>query len=201
MGTMLHAALNAVYRKQAAYADAATLQKELEQELKKEIKEDILLQFEGDIWLKRLEIFCIREIERFAQGYRVEACEVRMGAVYDGVTLEGVIDRIDVREGKYSVIDYKSGAYADMDKADFEKTKDFQLLFYHILASALGEVEAAFYYDLKTAKTVHEYAIVEKKEFLSMRLKEYRQPHQRFDKTDEVKECHYCLYKIICGRE
>lgn len=129
------------------------------------------------------------------------ACEERLSATFAGVTLEGVIDRIDTREGKLSVIDYKSGSYADLKQPDFEKTKDFQLLFYHILASALGDVEDAFYYDLKATKTVHERFVDEKREFLTRRLGEYGQKVQRFDKTDEKGECLYCPYKIICGRE
>lgn len=201
MGTMIHAALNNLYRQNDHYSDLSQLRHDLEVELKKEIKDDIVLQFEGDIWLKRLDAFCEAEMVRFDAGYRVSACEERLSATFDGITLEGVIDRIDRRDGKLSVIDYKSGSYANMREPEFEKTKDFQLLFYHILASALGDVEDAFYYDLKESKTVHERFIEEKKSFLSRRLAEYKQPRQRFDKTDDKGECRYCPYVIICGRE
>ncbi len=201
LGTMLHEALNNLYSVHDHYSDIRKLHHDLELELKKQVRDDIVLQFEGDIWLKRLEAFCESEIRRFDAGYRVMACEERLSATFEGMTLEGVIDRIDTREGRLSVIDYKSGSYADLKQLDFEKTKDFQLLFYHILASSLGDVEEAFYYDLKASKTVHERFVEEKKSFLADRLGEYRQKEQRFDKTDEKGECLYCPYKIICGRE
>ena len=201
MGTMIHEALNNLYRVRDHYSDMDHLRHDLEVELKKQIRDDIMLQFEGDIWLKRLDAFCESEIRRFDAGYRVMACEERLSATFGGVTLEGVIDRIDRREGRLSVIDYKSGSYADLKQADFEKTKDFQLLFYHILASSLGDVDEAFYYDLKASVMVHERFIEEKKEFLTRRLGEYTLKTQRFDKTEEKGECLYCPYKTICGRE
>lgn len=201
MGTILHEALNNLYRDTSSFTDREALKNSLEMEVKKLIKDDLLLQFEGDIWLKRLDVFCDAEIARFGQGYRVESCEERMSGSFEGIVLEGVIDRIDRREGRYSVIDYKSGSFPAITKPDYEKTKDFQLLFYHLLASVLGEVEEAFYYDLKTGRTVKELFIEEKKEFLRRRLAEYGQKRQNFTLTEEKSECLYCPYKIICGRE
>jgi len=201
MGNLLHQSMYNVFTKKSGYLDEKELFKDIERELKKLIKDDIALQFEGDIWLKKLEAFAKRETERFAGGYEVFLCEERMERDFNGIRLEGVIDRIDKRDGRLTVIDYKSGAFPATTKNTLEKTKDFQLVFYHMLASVHGEVDEVFYYDLNSAEIVRDDFLQEKKRLLVGWIERYKEKRQSFDMTDDIKECRYCPYAIICGRE
>ena len=201
LGNLLHHALQEVYTTRAHYGDPAALKVDLEMALKRLIRDDIAVQFEGDIWLKRLEPFIAREVERFEQGFRIFSCEEEISLPFEGLTLEGRIDRIDERDGQLYVIDYKSGSFPKLGETEYEKIKDYQLVFYRILAGARGEVAEAAYYDLKEAALVGEPDSEAKLAMLRRRLEEYKAPYHRFDRTDEQKECTFCPYITLCGRE
>ncbi|MDQ1339213.1 MAG: hypothetical protein QG567_364 [Campylobacterota bacterium] len=201
MGNFLHSVFRDIFRKKTAFSSEKELFNEIEMELKKLIKDDIALQFEGDIWLKKLLPFVQNEIKRFKEGYEVFLCEKKLECAFEGMLIEGVIDRIDKKEDRLFIIDYKSGSYPVSLDGKLENTKDFQLVFYEILASNFGKIGGAFYYDLNNSIMIKEEFFSQKKALLQTHIEKYKEKTQTFEMTDEIKECRYCPYKIICERE
>jgi len=202
IGVVVHSALSNLYQKKNHYSSVDELRKDLHREL------DALRQkSELDIYLialqkRLLESFCLNEVERFAQGYYVYACEKKFSEPFCGMTISGIIDRVDKRESSISVIDYKTGSYKLNTKNNFSESKDFQLEFYYLLAGGLGSVESCAFYDLKEGKIVQEAFLEEKLEILASHIKDLQRVESiEAAKTEDIKECLYCEYALMCGRE
>ena len=201
IGTYLHKALEMVYSKQSSYSSANKLRSDIIKALKEVSSDSILDQFLLLQWAERLEPFIASEIERFKKGVKVYKSEVRLETEVEGITLFGVVDRIDTHSGILEVIDYKSGAYKIDSAKTYEKSRDFQLEFYYLLASELGEVESCYYYDLNNAKLVKEGVLEQK----VIRLKEIlkalaKQKRYDFEKSESLADCRFCPYSTLCDR-
>ncbi|WP_200762776.1 PD-(D/E)XK nuclease family protein [Nitrosophilus alvini] len=202
VGNILHEALKNVYRKKDAYFSVAELKKEFETEMKKLTdKSNMYMRFLTDIWTKKIEPFCENEIKRFEAGYRVFKTEQYLTASFEGFVLEGKIDRIDSKSGRFYVIDYKSGNIKLPAKYEEEKVVDFQLEFYYLLSLGYGEIEKVCYYDLKDGKLKEEKFFGEKMGLLKETLKSLEKGEVDFSMTQDFKNCRYCPYKIVCGRD
>jgi CRISPR/Cas system-associated exonuclease Cas4 (RecB family) len=113
--------------------------------------------------------------------------------IEDGITLMGVIDRIDKEDGSYHLIDYKTGK---------EKDDDFQLMAYSILSEkALGMPlkKASFLYltsgkvaTYKPTKKAVEDALTKIKN-IAGQIKEDKE----FD-PQPSKMCYYCDFVELC---
>ena len=76
-----------------------------------------------------------------------------------------------------------------------------QLEFYYLLTQELGEVSCAFY-DLKESKIVPEAFLQEKLGILGSHIKDLLSVESIDTKMcEDEKNCLYCEYKIMCGRE
>ena len=202
IGRYLHEALQKVYAKKSSYTNINTLRSDLFKTLKEVAGSSILDEFMLRQWLEKLEPFLTSEIARFEQGIKVYKTEERLHVELEGITLFGIVDRIDTHSGILEVIDYKSGSYKLDTARSYETSSDFQLEFYYLLASTLGEVEACYYYDLNSAKLEQEVMLEPKLE----RLKEilyYLSTHNEYNfaKCESHSPCQYCSYKILCNRE
>lgn len=153
-----------------------------------------------DVWLEKLRPFVRNEIRRFNEGFRIFKKEFTHAIGYEGFVLEGKIDRIDEKEGGLYVLDYKSGKIPTMPK-DLENTVDFQLLFYALIAGALGRVEGVYYYDLQEGALVREEFLEEKKALLHVTLHELSTPLNGYELCEDVKPCRFCPYVLLCERE
>ncbi len=202
IGTAVHTALKNLYSKKSHYSDVLELKRDLSREL-----DDVCQMSELDKYLialqkKRLEPFCEQEIERFKSGWRVLSCEESLEVEYAGMKLSGQIDRVDKRESSIEVLDYKTGSYTLYNKNNFSEATDFQLEFYYLLASSKGDVEQCAFYDLRESKIIPEAFLTEKLEILKSHIKDLLMIEDvNFTKCDDEKNCTYCEYKIICGRE
>ena len=202
IGVVLHNALANIYQKKNHYSSLDELERDLFREL-----DTLRGKSELDIYLialqKRiLKSFCQKEIERFSQGYHVLATEKKFSEPFCGMTITGVIDRVDKRESAIEVLDYKTGSYKLYNKNNFSDAKDFQLEFYYLLAGGLGSVERVAFYDLKEAKIVPEPFLEQKIEILRSHIKDLLQVESiECSKTDDLKECLYCEFALMCGRD
>ena len=202
VGNILHEVLKNVYRKKDAYFSVAELKKEFELELKKLTgQSNIYMRFLTEIWTRKIESFYENEIKRFEEGYRVFKTEKYLTSIFEGFVLEGKIDRIDRINDKFYVIDYKSGNIKLPAKYEEEKVVDFQLEFYYLLSSGYGEIEKVCYYDLKEGKLEEEKFFEEKMGLLKEILKNLQNGEVDFSMTLDFKNCRYCPYKIVCGRD
>lgn len=201
IGTALHEALKKVYEKQNRFTDAAELKKAIAAALKESAADTVLDRYLQKIWMQRLESFVASEVERFKEA-EVLSCEKTLSAEVCGIRLSGQIDRIDRTLDGLEVLDYKSGKYPVYTARTVDKATDFQLEFYYLLAKNEGEVKACGYYDLKSGKIVPEELLEKKLELLYGHLHELRETKFfDFEKTDEIKECRFCPYTHLCGRE
>lgn len=201
IGNAVHLALKELYSKKSNYSDAKTLQKDLERELDKQRGRSELDAYLIEIQKRRLKGFGTQEVAHFQEGYEVVATEEFFTVPYKGITLAGQIDRVDKREDKVSVLDYKTGNYALYNKNNFTEATDFQLEFYSLLAAGLGTVESCAFYDLKELKIVPEAFYSEKLEILGSHIKDLLLVEELDTKMcEDTKNCNFCEYKIICGR-
>jgi RecB family exonuclease len=201
IGTALHEALKKVYTEQSRYSNAQELTKAIAAALKESAADTVLDRYLQKIWMQRLEPFVASEIERFKET-EVLSCEKTLSTEVCGIRLNGQIDRIDRTLEGLEVLDYKSGNYPVYTARTLEKATDFQLEFYYLLAKNEGEVKACGYYDLKSGKIIPEELLEKKLELLYEHLHELRETKFfDFEKTDEIKECRFCPYTHLCGRE
>ncbi|XOV91355.1 MAG: PD-(D/E)XK nuclease family protein [Bacteroidota bacterium] len=146
------------------------------------------------------------------------------------VRLKGIIDRLDIKEGKVRVIDYKTGR----DAKDFESIDSlidpenngrnkavFQVLFYSYLflnkyEGEYQQIEPGIFNSRDLFDESFEWKIFNKG--IKSPVNEYRQYHEEFeaiisrllteiydpevsfDQTEDLKKCGYCPYKEICQR-
>jgi len=202
IGLDVHKALENLYAKQNSYLDLQKLKKALNMELDNVCKNTEFDKYIMAIEKKNLEKFCEVDIQRFKDGWKVYKTEEKITCSFAGITLEGSIDRIDKRDNEIEVLDYKTGKYPLYTQKNLDEATDFQLEFYYLLASTFGNVIACSYYDLKESKIVHEAFLNEKLERLKSIIEGLLQIKEiNFQKCEDEKNCIYCEYKIMCGRE
>ena len=199
IGNLLHEALHHVL-KGMRVVDEDLLMIELRRYLLSEDR-GLIWRYHLDIWLEYLKDFATLEAKRYNDGYRVYELEKSLHVEHKGFKLEGKVDRIDIRDNKLSVIDYKSGKIPKSTLRTLTNESTFQLEFYYLLASAQKEVESLSYYDLKKAELVEESLFSEKMERLDEILKELETPLTEFQKCEKTTPCQYCAYVKLCGRE
>ena len=86
------------------------------------------------------------------------------------IIIGGNIGKNKITPNEKAVEDYKSGKYTIDTKRTYEKSTDFQLEFYYLLASTQGEVQGCYYYDLEHATLKEELLLHEKIEVLRHHL-------------------------------
>jgi len=201
IGNLLHNTLRKVYEIQNSFNTLQDLQNAVEVALKSQYESNPLVRYQIKLWKKRLGDFYKNEIKRFNSGYTVENCEEQLTCKHEGITLYGTIDRIDRYENTLEVLDYKSGSYKTYTSKTIEDASDFQLEFYYLLASTLGQVTDCGFYDLKTGELVSEPFLEEKLQLLRSHLNILRETKEfNFELCDDYSACKYCEYTLICGR-
>jgi len=202
IGTAVHSALKELYLKKSSYTDAKELKNDLYRELDKVCGKSELESYLIAIQKKKMESFCQNEIARFKEGWIVHSCEESYSIDFNGMTLIGQIDRIDKRSNEIEVLDYKTGSYTLYTKNSFTDATDFQLEFYYLLSSGLGNVSNCSFYDLKESKIVSEAFLREKLEILQSHIKDLLTIEKIDTKMcEDEKNCLYCEYKIMCHRD
>ena len=202
VGIFLHSVLKDIYSKKDFYSDSKDLLRDVSSLIEKERDTNAAFKLTSDIWIERLESFAKNEVERFKRGYRVLHTEKRLFGEFEGFKIWGVIDRIDVdEEGSLSLIDYKTGKINLANSRNLEKSTDFQMEFYSILANQIAPVKEVGFYDLKSGVIKQESFLEEKTKLLKERFTLLKNKEQNFTKCEELKTCRYCPYAILCGRD
>jgi RecB family exonuclease len=201
IGQAIHRAFELLYHKNThVYTEASILYRDLCKTMEEAFGQQALWQLERDIWLERLERFCVFEAERFAQGWRPWHVEKTLETRFEGVMLTGKVDRIDKHErGGLAVVDYKTGTTLKSGPVGVERMMDFQMQFYYLLASTLGTVEEVGYGDLLQGTYAKETKMDERLAQLKAVLMEQRRI-THFEKTDKRADCRYCPYVYMCQR-
>ena len=201
IGQDVHKALKNLYEKRDSYNDVRELQKDLERNLKAVCGESELEKYLIDLQIRKLQYLVHNDIKRFEDGWRVAACEENFKVPYKGFELVGQIDRIDKKENLLTVIDYKTGSYPMLTLKTLEKSTDFQLEFYYLLAAGLGNVQECAYYDLKDSQFVYENLLKEKLALLDTHLIKLTNTKEiNFTMCEDLQKCQYCEFSLLCGR-
>ncbi len=201
IGTALHNALRDVYTRQNRFRDVTALRSAVGQALEYHNGDTPLERYMQRLWMRRLEPFFEAEITRF-EAAEVLSCEEPLSVEAAGLTLTGRIDRIDRTPEGLEVLDYKSGRYPLYTPKTVEQATDFQLEFYHLLASQKGPVARCGYYDLKSGAVVEETLLPAKLELLYGHLQALRTMRTiRFEKTEKLSDCRFCEFAHLCHRE
>jgi len=202
IGSAVHSALKELYAQRSFYDNAQELKRDLDAELKYACGESEFEEYLMAMQARRMEAFCQNEVDRFTKGWRVEHCEASLQTEFAGMTLQGQIDRVDKKGGDIYVLDYKTGSYPLYTEKNFSEATDFQLEFYYLLAQRFGNVVGCGYYDLKESKIVDEPFLQEKLGVLQSNIKDLLNIEDvNFSRCEDVKNCLFCEYKIMCGRE
>ena len=199
-GLKLHIALERIFAKGRAITD----ENELFLLLKKELLSlnlDEIEEFDINVWLVRLKNFIANELDRYKNGFRIYGNEVSLEGKFRGFDIKGKLDRIDIKDGKLYVIDYKSGDIKGLINQKLEKMTNFQLEFYYLLASDLAEVDGIYYYDLKDGKLIQENNLAQKIDRLKELLDEFKEPIKDFELCENIANCRFCPYKKLCMRD
>jgi RecB family exonuclease len=203
IGNIVHTALYDVYTKKQTYSDKNELQSEIEKALESKIDKNSEIQrYFIALQKAKMKEFSVYEVERFNDGWIVDGCEVNMTSEFAGLSIVGQIDRLDAKENELYVIDYKTGKYPTYTKKNFIDATDFQLEFYYLLVKDRTEHIRCAYYDLNENKLVEEVFLEEKLAVLESNIKDMLATDEiNFVKTQDEKNCLFCDYKIICGRD
>lgn len=184
-------------------------------DLSKEKLEELFLKYrsenpflilELEVWKKNLFKFLELEKERIKHR-KIISLEQKFTSVFNGININGVIDRIDFHEDNYELIDYKTSSSLSVDTLkNYEKSKDFQLEFYYLASVELFKTAniKSFYYDLYNITLVEEIALEAKIELLRVKFDELKELSLKpisFDKTQDKMTCQFCNFKIICNKE
>ena len=202
IGLQVHKALEELYIRQSSFNDVESLKKALHVELDNACGSSELEEYLIAIQKRNLDKFCEVDVDRFKDGWEVYKCEEKLICNYNGIVLEGSIDRIDKRVNEIEVLDYKTGKYPLYTEKTIDEATDFQLEFYYLLAAGFGNVTGCYYYDLKDSKIVSESFLDEKLERLKSIIEGLLEIEEvNFELCEDEKNCTFCEYKIMCGRE
>ena len=163
------------------------------------------LALDLEIWKKKLHDFYLYDKQRL-ENRKIIELEKDFNITFDDIKIKGVIDRVDLYEDRYEVIDYKTSSTLKVDTLkNYEKSHDFQLEFYYLAMSEIYKTDKvdAYYYDLANTKLLEEIALDKKLEVLTTKfdeIKELSKTDISFAKCEEKVNCVYCPYKTICNR-
>lgn len=146
-----------------------------------------------EIWLERFKKFKVWQDARFNNGFIVDCVEARFEREFNGIKIEGKIDRIDQSEDGFEIIDYKSSSSIN--------DKSFQLEFYKALVDK-ENIDAKFL-ELKGLKLIAQNEKVNELSFIECldELKSQTLQEIVFEKIEKKEVCKNCTYRVICRRD
>ena len=201
IGTKLHEALHRLYTQKTEFESYEEIRRSLNAVLENSDKSNVLVRYQLKLWREKLNFFCQNEWKRCSNGIKIAACEKALTIQIEDLKITGRIDRIDQTPQGFEVLDYKSGNYVIHSQKQLDDAVDFQLEFYDLLVSTLGEVVSCGYYNLGNGFIESEPFAKEKRGRLLEHLKTLpRGQHVSFERCDDMKLCSYCDYAVMCGR-
>ncbi|MGD2091017.1 MAG: PD-(D/E)XK nuclease family protein [Candidatus Aminicenantes bacterium] len=250
IGEIIHKTLQELYKpyegkdRVVSFQEIEKIKDNIEEKLLKTFKEKLKTgdvhtgrnRIAYEVMKKLLENFF--EKEKQNSGFKVLMLERKVQGVdfrfslnekEHQVELEGTIDRLDVQDGIYRVIDYKTGKIGSLNLKSAEEFSEklsgqeavnrreaFQLFFYQYLLRKTQKYDGDYrlgiypfkklYDDLKFIKIdksdmIGEELMVQFEGILSGIFQDLFNLEVPFIQTEEEKNCQYCPYQSICSRE
>ncbi len=221
-GTIIHKALQRFYSKdfpscftRENLQDAKRiLYSRIEDALREEIgRSKASSLFDLELYKRYLSRFLDEDVKKFEEGYRIHCVEesLKYEILIDGkrIKLTGKADRIDTLNGKYYIIDYKTGqTIVKKNLRVGEEFTEFQLPLYALIYSKedFKKIGGLLYFYISREKVGTEDIINDgyissfRDEILIPMICEITDPKTAFSKTDDEKRCRICTYREFCGR-
>jgi ATP-dependent helicase/nuclease subunit B len=230
-GEIVHAAVRNFYRyhfprgfseKEMGRA-ISVIERELEKALKKShslaLRPKPSVNLDLKAFKQRMHRFLETEVLRFEGGFEIFKSVLERRAKHylsiDGaqVRVYGRIDRIDLREDRYYIIDYKTGKIPGKKNYDIgEDFNEFQLPLYALAFSKehFEIIGGMMYYEIgRQARTVDiiegknavDYLRAFRDEILVPTIHDLLDPEVAFYQTTHDEFCQYCIYNQLCGEE
>lgn len=154
--------------------------------------EDTQLVLKNELFKIRLSKFEKEQNLHFQKGFSVWKCELKIRSEFNGLPIEGKIDRVDINGDEIWLIDYKSGNLG---------TQSFQLAFYEMLYLAEFHQEAkGYFYSLKDNKFESSNKKIDELSQILNELKELSGSQICF--SQNIKNCsQWCPYQTLCLME
>ena len=154
--------------------------------------EDTQLVLKNELFKIRLSKFEKEQNLHFQKGFSVWKCELKIRSEFNGLPIEGKIDRVDINGDEIWLIDYKSG---NLD------AQSFQLAFYEMLYLAEFHQEAkGYFYSLKDNKFESSNKKIDELSQILNELKELSGSQICF--SQNTKNCsQWCPYQTLCLME
>lgn len=154
--------------------------------------EDAQLVLKNELFKIRLSKFEKEQNLHFQKGFSVWKRELKIQSEFNGLPIEGKIDRVDINGDEIWLIDYKSGNLG---------TQSFQLAFYEMLYLAEFHQEAkGYFYSLKDNKFEPNNKKIDELSQILNELKELSGSQICFNQN--TKNCsQWCPYQTLCLRE
>lgn len=128
----------------------------------------------------------------FKNGFSVLACELKIESEFNGLLVDGTIDRVDINGDEIWLIDYKSGKLANYKNS-------LQLAFYEMLYMAkFGKETKGYFYSLSENKFEPNKKSIDELSDILGELKE--KSNKEIEFSQNTKECQYCSYQTLCLR-
>jgi len=250
IGEIIHKTLQELYRpyegkdRVVGFQDIENIKDKVEEKLLKTFKEKLKT---GDMQTGRNRI-AYEVMKRFLENFfekekqdngfkilmlerKIEGVDFRfsLNGKEQRVKLGGTIDRLDVKDGIYRVIDYKTGKIGSLILKSAEelpgllsgqeavnRREVFQLFFYRYLLKKTQKYEGDYrlgiypfkklYDELKFVKIdktdiIGEELVAQFEGILAGIFQDLFNLEVPFSQTEEEKNCQYCPYQSICSRE
>ncbi len=198
-GQALHSILSRVLKPQIKFESKEELKKALFIEIERFEHGSFELLYKKPLWRKLLEGFIEWQTEQFKSGWEITACEKHVEGEIGGLKFRGRIDRIDRREERYLIIDYKSGKNESYNIKDADKTHDFQMPIYAKLLD-LPKYDV-LYYKILEGKAMGLESQEEKEEKLLEHIDYIKNLKSiKTERTQNLQECRFCPYQLLCHR-
>ncbi|MFX0136401.1 MAG: PD-(D/E)XK nuclease family protein [Candidatus Hodarchaeota archaeon] len=196
------------------------LYKRLDDALKNELaqKPKRISLLDSEIYKRRLSKFLYKEIDRFKNGFRIvkekieKKIERRITISNTVIKLCGYPDRVDILDGHYYVLDYKSKAPPKKNCQIGDDFVEFQLPLYSLILSDKNfkNIGGLAYYEIaketdiisvveEDKNSVEQYLKDFKKLILLPTIKEILDDDVSFYQTNNQESCKYCNYIHLCG--
>jgi len=225
-GRIIHQSLNNFYRYDYPggihESDMEKAKEALYKRLDDAVKSELAQRPKGltfldlTLYKKRMSRFLQHEIQRFKAGFTIDRERLEKRVVYGmnlgnrQVNLHGYIDRVDIIDSKYYILDYKSSMPARNKYQIGEDFTEFQLPLYGLAVSKekFESVAGLAYYILSNKveikALVEEIEVVNylkdfKEQILIPTIKDLLDASTDFYQTEDKDACTFCSYVDLCG--
>jgi RecB family exonuclease len=173
--------------------------------------------FDLEVFKIHIRKFLESEILRFQNGYKIfpKSLEGKLVDTIEvgrlSIPLKGYVDRIDMKDGEYYIIDYKTGVIPKKKEYSIgEDFVEFQLPLYALMFSKNEDkrIGGMQYYKIASKPEIKEICAQEevsdylkafRNEVLIPIIEEILSIEVPFAQTDDKDVCEYCDYCSLCG--